>query len=155
MPINQQIWRWFGYGNARDALVGDGDYFLRDHTWGCHDTLLVLNQLFEWAATDDNRPVSAKAFVEALDFLTSANRTNDAFRLVLCYILVSEDRHESLPIDMEHVISSLAELARRHADALSKDAQQRALVLDVATRLPRLADILALHITSTSGGNVA
>ena len=153
--MNQRIWRWFNNGDARDALIGGGDFFLRDHTWGCHDTLLVLSQLFEWATTNNNGAASAKAFTEALDLLTTADRTGEAFRLVLCYLLVSDASHESLAIDMEHVIRSLAELARRHADALSKDAEQRALILDVASRLPRLADMLNLHIKATTDATVA
>ena len=153
--MNQKIWHWFNNGDARNALIGGGDFFLRDYTWGCHDTLLVLSQLFEWAIKNNKGAVSAKAFTEALDLLTAADRTSDAFRLVLVYLLVSEDRHESLPIDMDHVMRSLAELACLHADALSKDAEQRALVLDVATRLPRLADMLSLHIKSTSDANIA
>jgi len=155
MPINQQIWLWFNNGNARDALIGNGDYFLRDHTWGCHDRVLVINQLFDWATTTNSGSVAAAAFTAALELLTSTERTNDAFDLVHCYIVLSDDRHESLPIDMEHVACSLADAARDHAATLSKDAQQRDLILLVAARLPRLADMLGLHITATSYANVA
>ena len=153
--MNPQLHRWFDQGHAKDAIIGDGEFFCRCHTWGDHDTILVLGQLLGWTTTNNKCPDAAKAFIGALEFLASTNRTDNAFRLVLSYIIISEDRDESLPIDMEHVCRSLAELARRHADDLSTNAQQRALVLDVATRLPRLADMLSLHIKATSDANVA
>ena len=153
--MNPKLYRWFDEGHARDALIGDGEFFCRCHTWGDHDTILVFGQLLDWATTNNKYPNAAKAFSEALDFLASANRTDNAFRLVLSYIIISEDSEQSLPIDMEHVCRSLAELARRQAPALSSETQLRDLVLHVAARLPRLADILDLHIKEIPDANVA
>jgi hypothetical protein len=153
--MNQQLYRWFHDGHAREALVGEGDFFCRCHTWGDHDTVLVLGQLFGWAAVNARESEAANAFIDALECHASTNRIAQAFRLVLTYFILARDSHEPLPIDMDRTHRILADLVRRQASLLSTDPQLRDLVLDVATRLPSLGDTLGLHIQGTSDTNVA
>jgi len=112
--------------------------------------LLVMGQLFGWAVSENKSLDSATAFSEAVELLATTNRLSDAFHLVMAYLLVSEDRRETLPVNWEHVVGSLAAVATRNAGVLSQDTEQRNLIVNVAARLPNLADMLGLQTMSTS-----
>ena len=145
--MNRKMWCWFDEGRALDVLVGDGEFFTPDHTWrDHHDTTLVLGQLAHWAETKNKQADSENAFVEALKLFASSNRTIEAFRLVLSYLVILDESDERLLIDMEQVIHILADLAFRQAPLLATDTEIRQTVLDVSTRLPRLAKRLGLPV---------
>jgi hypothetical protein len=141
---NELIWNWFEQGEVREALLGEGHFFIPDELFGRHNQILVIDQLFDWACERNKFTSSAQTFEETVDYLCVSNRIYDTFKLVLSYSLISDDRHEHLPVKMDHVIELLAQLSNKNGDLLSKDSELRNLVLQVSKRFPKLIELIGL-----------
>jgi hypothetical protein len=146
MTINRKIWNWFDAGTVREALVGHGEFFLPDNTYiDEHNYILVVDQLFDWAKHHDTEAEAAGSVENVIIAEASAREFASASRLLLTYLLVKEDRGDTIGVDLEHVAKSLATAIKQDPGNIIDDEQTRALVLAVANRLPYFKNLLNLR----------
>jgi hypothetical protein len=133
-PINPQIRRWLDSGNATEALLGRGDYFIRDHHWiDEHARILVASQLLQWAFPDHVEE-AAMAVHRAVSALLDDNALSEAVDLIWSYVLVAEDRHVRLPVDLALLDGALDRAGMAHIPDAPEDR-----VFTVKQRLDALA----------------
>lgn len=52
--MNNMIFLWFNNGLLKEALIGKGKFFIRDHTYrDKHDVILIISQMIEWVDEED------------------------------------------------------------------------------------------------------
>ncbi len=132
--MNTRVVRWFESGNATNALLGRGPYFVAETTYrDQHDRLLVLDQLLRWADPRDRLDTAGHAFMEALRTTVADSDITAAYDLVWSYLLVRKDHEVGLPLNRDDVIDLLDAV-----DQQTKAAGKR----DTATQL-RVREALA------------
>ena len=148
-PRNPRIQRWLERGNATEALLGRGGYFVRDHDWVTeHDRILVANQLLLWAYPDHTAE-AADALNGAVKTLVDEGNLHEVVDLIWSYVLVAEDDHRPLPIDRTLFDSALDRAGMAHLErtpeahvhkvkqrllALSADGDERPSSRDIERR---------------------
>lgn len=59
---------WFDEGKIKEAILGEGDYFIMDHTYRSeHDLITVLSTLDTWITTDEKQAQASIAFYDSLN----------------------------------------------------------------------------------------
>lgn len=105
-PGNPRLWRAFDEGHVEAALRGEGAYFLRSHTWGDHDLLLVLGELDDWSvARGANERASTgirNAFQEELD-----RSVGSAYQFVWTVAVLEQARGRQGPVSAKELASLL------------------------------------------------
>ena len=143
--MNRRIWNWFDNAYFHQALCGEGDFFIPEITYRDeHDQTLIVDQLFQWAKGRDRERDAAEALEQVIAEYASSGDIIRASRLVLIYMIVADERGETLGIQREDLASSLATLIARHPETVVSDEGARQLVLSVAARLPELQGLLHL-----------
>lgn len=100
--LNLRIVSWIESGRLAAALIGEGDYFLKDHTWrNQHDRLLLINVLFQWAKTGDLFKRASEALSDALDSLDVDSQKEIIRDTLTAYRICSKDTGVFLNIDFD------------------------------------------------------
>ncbi len=74
--MNTQIWGWFDAGDYSPPILGDGEFYIDDHTWrGNHARLLLMGELIDWARA---RGKENQARLGAMEAFSEAIARNDA-----------------------------------------------------------------------------
>jgi hypothetical protein len=136
MNENPTIREWLEGGHMREALEGQGEYFLADPTYRqCHNVLLVVQEILDWA--QDTRLVSecGREFTVAVNAIAVANPVR-ALDTLLAYAIASRDVKTRLPVDFNLVDKTLAVGVRQ--GAIKDIVQVRRLGQQVHKRLPVL-----------------
>ena len=142
--MNQRIKFWFENGKVVEALCGDGDYFIPDHTYrDQHADLLVVGQLLEWAA-QGHAEQAAKGFEATVIKLFKEERFQAALGLLLCYGIIKKDSGKSLAIDESNLESLAEQVVHKNGDRFSKDTSLRNLLLQVISYFPDLGKKLGM-----------
>lgn len=142
--MNVQFQSWFSQGKAVDALCGLGNFFIADLTYREeHDFVLAVSELMEWARRG-NQENAAKALVASMTKLLDMGRFEQALRLLRSYLVLTIERHATLPIQEDLVVSRFGKAARDSADRLSKDEGLRNLLLSVSRDFPPLRAAIGL-----------
>lgn len=81
------------------------------------DRLLVVGQLLWWAADRHAWDRAAAGFLEAANALASCEEAGSLLDLLWCYILVTRDMHEVLPVHN----SILQDIVRRTSEGCSEE----------------------------------
>lgn len=132
---NEILFKWFDQGEIVSALLGNGNYFIPDHTYvENHDRLLVIKMLYLWADTRDKRKVVSRDFLNALDQLFKLEE-KEAFRLALSYYIVKNSSHIAI-LDELQLINKVNFFIRQSAQEISKNEDLRAVVLALESYFP-------------------
>jgi hypothetical protein len=119
-PVNPTVRGWLDRGNAAEALLGRGDYFLRTHDYGDHDRVLVANQLLGWAFPD-HLDDAAGAVDGAVTTLLDAGDLDGAVDVIWSYVLVAEDQGRRLPVDHDLLDRALDRAGMAHLERTPED----------------------------------
>jgi hypothetical protein len=142
---NQRVYDWFEKGEVSEAVLGRGHYFIPDLDFREeHDLVLILNQLFAWAAESARERDAARGLELAVEKLLKEGALAQALKLVWSYLIVADNQRQQLPINAELLQEELAKSVHQEADRLSKDEPLRDLVLLIANRYPAFARNLGL-----------
>jgi hypothetical protein len=148
--VNPTVWAWFDEGAIEGALMGEGRFFLPEHTYRDHDRVLVIDQLFDWAKLR-HREHDASMTVENLVAQYAARgEILHAARLILTYLIVEDDRGDTIGVDRQRVAISLAMGIEQHPSLLPTDEATRTIVLALADRMPELKRLLKLSVVRTA-----
>jgi hypothetical protein len=146
MTVNRKIWGWFDAGKIGEALEGKAEFFLPDVTYRDeHDQVLVIDQLFDWAKRHGRERQAAEIFEYVVTKAAGAGELVQASRLLLTYLVVENDREDTIGVDVDSLAENLATVIKRHPGCLVNDEQTRGVVLAVADRLPHFKNLLDLH----------
>lgn len=138
MIINERLFRWFEQGKVKDALLGKGDFFIPDHTYRSHhDSLLIINQLFQWVDSKEKKRLVNKVFYEVVDFLLEEN-AKEAFRLILTYCIV-KNRKDVFLLDELPLIAKTKSMIDANAREITSNDQLRAIVMSIEKYLPQVS----------------
>ena len=139
MTVNTKLWTWFERGQAPQALCGQREFFIGNHTYrDRHDDGLVLDQLSDWAATNEKPDEASSAFTQALRDHLSAGRGSDVIGLVWSYMVLSQYREMTFAMDLPQVREILT-AAGRESEASETLARFATRGVSLAFLLEQLA----------------
>lgn len=135
--MNSQILNWFNQGKIKEVLLGEGEFFIPDHTYRSHhDGLLVIYQLFEWVDSEEKRNIVSGDFYAAIDEFLK-NNIKEGFRLILGYCIAKNSKKKLL-LDESFLISKTMLMIKEYAGEIVTDEKLRAIVLDIEKYLPQV-----------------
>ena len=143
---NRRILNWFEDGKIREALVGEGPYFLPDYTNRTdHGRSLVFRQLKQWADNGEKQQAAANGVFEAVNTL---NERADLFGLldVLLVVTIASDDAPvpNLPLRLEEILDIVANSIQTNSREISGNEDLRYFVINMIDRLPGLQERLAV-----------
>ena len=100
--LNPQVASWLNAGAMQEALLGQGDFFIADHTYRSeHDLVLVMNTLLHWtkqhdalSQTSDNLTAICQELANKADFMVLRD-------IILSYDICSKDQNITLGFNIE------------------------------------------------------
>lgn len=114
--LNKQVVGWFESGHMREALFGEGEYFLKDHTYrSSHAFMLVMYVLLHWANQNGSLESTGKQF-EALLAAEASRSPEKCFAALVAYAIHGKDSRLKFPVDFSGVVDALSA-----TDALSEE----------------------------------
>jgi len=137
--LNPKIVRWLEEGHFREALLGEGDFFIEEHTYRVHDALLVLQESLWWAKLQNRIAETSNEFEQivlefcrkdvprAIDVLFSYRITSGSSRIKLkCdFFLIAQVLQNALshfdPTSFETVDSVDLNMLKHGARSLAKE----------------------------------
>jgi hypothetical protein len=106
--LNPKIIGWLENGHLREALLGEGDYFIQEYTFREHDALLVIQELLQWAKLKNRIPEVSREF-ELLVLELCDNDLVKAVRILVAYLTEISYSRISLLCDFSKISSKLAQ----------------------------------------------
>ena len=105
--LNERVVHWLESGEMRQALLGEGNFFLLDHTSrDKHDVVLVMYVLICWAHKVKRVKAVGDELSTVLLQLCDVNPKACA-DILLTYAIVSRGIHKQLPVDFSLVFHNL------------------------------------------------
>ena len=106
--LNKTIVAWFENGKMLEALLGEGKFFLPDHTHhDTHDFMLVCYVLIQWAYQSGKLDEIACEFEKALITICSTAPVK-ALDVLLAYAITARDLNRTIPCDLRSAFSALS-----------------------------------------------
>lgn len=127
---NTRLWRAFDDGHAVACLLGDGDWLIRDYTWGDHDALLVVGQLVDWAEARDKAADAGSALREAVS-RAAVRDVAEAYQIVWTVIVIEDDGGQPVPVtgrDLAALLPPIPATAGPETRGIAKRLQDRGLL---------------------------
>jgi len=118
--LNSTIVSWLDAGKLREALVGEGEFFLMDHTnRDSHDIMCVCYVLIRWASQSEKLQAIAQEFERILLELCVSD-PEKVLDILLAYTIAARDARTALPCDVRPAFDTacraLSEGSARAAD---------------------------------------
>lgn len=114
MSIVDELKKMFEKGLFEKALLGGDDFYIRDYTWGEHDSLLVFYHLFAWLKANEN-PLNKIKLKEIFADQFRRNKTVseidqglESIHLIRSYCIEADDQNY-WPIEQEFFIELITE----------------------------------------------
>jgi hypothetical protein len=133
--INERIQNWFDKGQIKNALLGDGEYKIIDHTFSNeHDRILVINQLIYWL---ENNKVKAKQ-INLTNIVVSLikNHFEDALDILFCYHLIN--KKNPVTIDCEVIKVELKKAIKDNGLKVANNDMLRNKIIRLKTYIPNI-----------------
>ena len=109
--MNQRIANWFDKGEIVEALEGNDQYFIPDHTYRDeHDLLLIIITLIQWAEKRNRKELAAGKLFEVFTNAIGQHNLSKSLSLIHAYMLVVQDLNKELPINQKEVQAMLKSL---------------------------------------------
>jgi hypothetical protein len=106
---NARIRAWFDRGNIAEALIGSPGYFIPSVTFSeTPDRLLAVSELLLWADSDALRITASRSLLAATTDLAARGKLLEAFDLVWCYFLATDDLDRRLPLAADELRNALS-----------------------------------------------
>lgn len=136
--LNERVVHWLESGEMRQALLGEGEYFLLDHTSrDKHDIILVMYVLICWAHIVKRVKAVGDELTTVLLQLCDVNPKTCA-DILLTYTIVSQGIHKQLSGNFSLVFHNLDAV-------ISKDSQpvvSRKIMLELQKNLKKMGVII-------------
>ena len=138
--MNPKISKWLDLGAIRESILGQGEYFIQDHTYRSeHDLILVISTIFEWTELSKENLTSASNCIEKLLGEFSENNDIDRFRdLIVSYDITSKDKKTNINIDMSYWAASFATLLLVNLENIQNDSSWKKSIKVMSKRFPEL-----------------
>ena len=139
----------FNKGVIVEYLVGEGKFFIRDHTWGVHSTTYVLDALEEWAT--ENKIPNQEIYNYVLEgFLELEKRGNIENYVYLLHGVIFLSKHHEYKtnlyskIDFTKILDTVVPFLTKNASVFVSNEWLRGCVLECCERLPKLGEKLGI-----------
>jgi len=139
--LNPRIQKWLDQGYFKEALLGDGKFFIPNHTYyDTHDVILIISQLFLWVEKNkkDISNELEKAIIELLN-----ERFRYAIRIIHCFFISKEDNGNSLSFfnfDCENIKNEIKKAINKHAQEIVEDESLRYRIMEINKYWPGIID---------------
>jgi len=100
--LNTQVVSWIEGGRIREALLGQGEYFISDHTYHSqHDIMLVMYVILNWAEQKRALSSVSESFAGFFQALADKGDWDNLRNIALAYDITSKDQKIALNLDVE------------------------------------------------------
>ncbi len=100
--LNPQIAAWLDAGYMREALLGEGECFLRDPTYRTeHNVLLVMQTILDWAYLNHTENTTAASLRKICTDLADSGKVSQLRDVVLAYDVASRDQKITLDLAVD------------------------------------------------------
>jgi len=134
--MDTRILSWLEQGYLLETLLGEGEFFIRDHTWGDHDYLLVMGTIRQWIKPERVEE-TGNTFLAAIKLHCAHSRIAEAISLYDSY-QTAFDKISPLKVRLEEVELAIADGIRNASHLLARDEVLRNRCLDFLNRYPHL-----------------
>ncbi len=107
--LNKTVVTWLEQGKIKEALLGENEFFLSDHTYrSYHNLLLIIDVLISWAI-DTSRGDEIGWKFEQILFDLSVSDPWKCADVLLAYTIKAKGLKTGLPCDFLQIFHSLAD----------------------------------------------
>jgi hypothetical protein len=132
---NPKVVGWLEHGLMKDAILGEGEYYIANHTYRDeHDVLLVIRTILMWARERSILDSCSKQFQVILVELCKT-KVDVFLRTFMAYQMTSKDSKIKLQLD----ITALADLCQETLRKVNSEIYSRDAVLLMIDMLNRIA----------------
>ncbi len=138
--MNSRIASWFDKENIFEALIGQNEYFIPNHTYReDHDLLLVIGTLVDWAKQNNKEKQAVTEFFKVFEYYIDLGNLAKSLDLIHSYEIVIKHSEDKLPLCQKTITNHLKTLINKQAKSICQDETLKNLVVTVSKYLPEIA----------------